>query len=140
VRGNDYHVDWIDSDGRRTMSPKLTYDWHRLTDAEKTRLVDSVNAYYQAHANRSPTVSLAAESLPDYGPAFVPSSVVADADGDVWVELVPTRPTDDGKEYDVIDRAGKLVARVQLKVGFDVVGFGPASRTSRHARQPGASS
>jgi hypothetical protein len=41
VRGQDYHVDWIAPDGARTSSPKLPFDWRRLTDADKTALLDS---------------------------------------------------------------------------------------------------
>lgn len=50
VRGHDYHVDWIDVDGSRS-TPKLPFDWRRVTDDEKQakidsarRIVDSVTA------------------------------------------------------------------------------------------------
>jgi hypothetical protein len=43
VRGLDYHVDWIDPDGRRHATPKIAHDWHRLTDSEKTAAIDSVH-------------------------------------------------------------------------------------------------
>jgi hypothetical protein len=41
VRGHDYHVDWTHSDGTRTASPKLPYEWKQLTDGDKQRLIDS---------------------------------------------------------------------------------------------------
>jgi len=41
VRGFDYHIDWIDSDGTRRSSAKLPYDWRRLTDADKQVKIDS---------------------------------------------------------------------------------------------------
>lgn len=41
VRGHDYHVDWIKPDGRRFSSPKLPFDWKRLTDEDKQALIDS---------------------------------------------------------------------------------------------------
>jgi hypothetical protein len=41
VRGHDYHVDWISPDGAKTSSPKMPYDWRRLTDDDKQRMIDS---------------------------------------------------------------------------------------------------
>jgi len=41
VRGQDYHIDWIRSDGGRVSTPKMPFDWKRLTDADKQRLIDS---------------------------------------------------------------------------------------------------
>ncbi len=41
VRGHDYHVDFIRPDGSKVSSPKLPFDWKRLTDDDKQKLVDS---------------------------------------------------------------------------------------------------
>ena len=41
VRGHDYHIDWIHPDGRKVSSAKLPFDWKRLTDEDKQKLVDS---------------------------------------------------------------------------------------------------
>ena len=41
VRGQDYHIDWIDPDGTKHSTTKLPYDWKRLTDEDKQRLIDS---------------------------------------------------------------------------------------------------
>jgi hypothetical protein len=41
VRVHDYHVDWIDADGTRRSTPKMAFDWRRLTDAEKQSKIDS---------------------------------------------------------------------------------------------------
>ncbi|HYW32234.1 MAG TPA: hypothetical protein VE869_12055 [Gemmatimonas sp.] len=41
VRGQDYHVDWIRPDGSRFSSPKMPFDWRRLTDDDKQKLIDS---------------------------------------------------------------------------------------------------
>ena len=43
VRGRDYHVEWIDVNGNRSSSAKLPFEWKRLTDQDKQRLVDSVH-------------------------------------------------------------------------------------------------
>ena len=41
VRGQDYHVDWVNADGTRSSTPKIAHDWHRLSDSEKTWIIDS---------------------------------------------------------------------------------------------------
>jgi hypothetical protein len=41
VRGHDYHVDWIMPDGSTKSAPKMPFDWKRLSDEEKQRLIDS---------------------------------------------------------------------------------------------------
>src|SRR5690349_22951223 len=40
----DYHVDYIDADGKKTSGPKIPFDWQRLTDSAKTAIADSVKA------------------------------------------------------------------------------------------------
>lgn len=44
VRGHDYHVDFMFPDGMRKSTGKLPFDWKRLTDADKQRLIDSTRA------------------------------------------------------------------------------------------------
>ncbi len=44
VRGADFHIDWIDMDGRVFSSPKIAHPWERLTDDGKEQLLDSLNA------------------------------------------------------------------------------------------------
>lgn len=44
VRGHDFHVDWIAPDGKLTSSPKLPYEWQRLSDDDKQMVVDSARA------------------------------------------------------------------------------------------------
>lgn len=41
VRGHDYHVDFLRPDGKTTSTPKLPFDWRRLTDDDKQKLIDS---------------------------------------------------------------------------------------------------
>ncbi|MES2522371.1 MAG: hypothetical protein V4617_06725 [Gemmatimonadota bacterium] len=41
VRGHDYHIDWIRPDGKTVSSAKLPFDWKRLTDDDKLKLIDS---------------------------------------------------------------------------------------------------
>jgi hypothetical protein len=41
LRGRDYHIDWINADGSRVSSPKMPFDWKRLTDDDKVAFIDS---------------------------------------------------------------------------------------------------
>ncbi|HEU4988519.1 MAG TPA: hypothetical protein VFT41_01900 [Gemmatimonadaceae bacterium] len=41
VRGRDFHVDWYHPDGTHTSTPKIPFDWQRLTDDQKAAVIDS---------------------------------------------------------------------------------------------------
>ncbi|MEP6989919.1 MAG: hypothetical protein ABJA80_03240 [bacterium] len=188
VRGQDYHVDFIDASGARTAAEKIPYDWQRLTDDDKSRFLDSAKVAIEkqraaAAASGDPAAAMragaeallgggggtpimmtmtrdapqrgappgggaqgtarveiggggggmqippvnmvAASELPDYKPVFGPGSIRADMDDRLWVRTIPTKPTPGGAIYDVIDRSGKLVDRVQVPAGTTIAGFGP---------------
>lgn len=42
LRGQDYHIDWFNADGTRVSSPKMPFDWKRISQEEKVAIVDSV--------------------------------------------------------------------------------------------------
>jgi hypothetical protein len=48
VRGRDYHVDWILQDGSKSSTPKLPFDWKRLTDEDKQKLADSAKVVWDS--------------------------------------------------------------------------------------------
>jgi hypothetical protein len=48
VRGRDYHVDWILPDGTKSSTEKLPFDWKRLTDTDKQKLIDSARVVYDS--------------------------------------------------------------------------------------------
>ncbi len=62
--------------------------------------------------------------LPDYKPVFSTGSVRADMDDRIWVRTIPTKASTAGAIYDVIDRSGKLVDRVQVPANATIAGFG----------------
>ena len=72
-----------------------------------------------------PTVA----DLPDYTPPVAQSSLLADADDNLWIRQGGlTRPlsgTLPPAIYDIVSRQGKLVDRVQLPPQMTVAGFGP---------------
>lgn len=44
IRGRDYHIDWVNADGTRSSSPKIPFEWQRLSDEDKVAFIDSVKA------------------------------------------------------------------------------------------------
>jgi hypothetical protein len=42
VRGENYRVDFIKSDGNKAKSDKISFDWKRLSDDDKLAIVDSI--------------------------------------------------------------------------------------------------
>ena len=184
VRTKDFHVDWLNPDGTTTASPKIPFQWERLTDEAKVAFVDSAKIAIEkqrasgqfgrdvggpqlltrtvdaaagpprrdgaggsdaprtgsapggnttvtttagpgggAFGGQLPPLTMVAPSeLPDYKPAFTPGSTRADTDGNLWIRTsqnVDARPV-----YDIINRKGELVDRVQLPANRVLAGFG----------------
>ena len=69
-----------------------------------------------------PLTMISPSELPDYKPAFAPGSTRADAEGNLWIRTsqnVDARPV-----YNVINRKGELIDRVQLPANRILAGFG----------------
>jgi hypothetical protein len=62
--------------------------------------------------------------LPDYKPAFFAGSTKADTEGNLWIRTIPTKKIDGGPVYDVVNRKGELVDRVQVPLNSTIAGFG----------------
>ena len=63
VRGHDYRVDWLRSNGTKESSPKLPFDWKQMTDADKVSLIDSVQAQW-VNAARANSLLIGLEHSP----------------------------------------------------------------------------
>ncbi len=48
VRGHDYHIDWIRSGAQLQSTPRMPFEWKRMTDADKQQLVDSLRARFDS--------------------------------------------------------------------------------------------
>ena len=196
VRTKDYHVDWLGADGTMTPSPKIPFQWERLTDEGKVAFIDSAKVAIEkarargrfageggpqimmrpavegavagaqraasgAEAPRAnappaaapnaqpgtmtvtsggntsvtavgpggaggqlpPLVMVLPSELPDYKPAFSPGSTRADADGNLWIRT--SQNVNAIPVYNVVNRKGELIDRVQLPQNRVLVGFGP---------------
>ena len=62
--------------------------------------------------------------LPDYKPAFFAGSTKADNEGNLWIRTIPTKKVEGGPVYDVINKDGVLVDRVQVPANTTIAGFG----------------
>jgi hypothetical protein len=183
VRAKDFHVDWLSADGKLVSTPKIPFNWERLTDEGKVAFIDSAKvAIEKARASGQlggfggagqfvfrgdagggggggrrdgggaagagagaggpggnvvtttvgaggpggplpPLNMIAASDLPDYKPAFSPGATRADTDGNLWIR---TSQNVDGRPvYDVVNRKGDLIDRVQLPANRTLAGFGP---------------
>lgn len=47
VRGREYRIEYLHPDGSKTSSARIPFDWQRLTDEDKQRLVDSTRTAQQ---------------------------------------------------------------------------------------------
>jgi hypothetical protein len=186
VRNRDFHIDWLDSDGKMTSTAKIPFDWQRLSDEQKVAFVDSAKTAIEklrasgqfgfggnqvvrtvdgpppggapapatsgatrapgatgsatggapnvtttvtavgpggaANIQLAPINMVAPSELPDYRPAFTPGSTRADAEGNLWIR---TSQSVDGRPvYDVVNRKGELVDRVQIPANRAIIGFG----------------
>jgi hypothetical protein len=141
VRGQDYHIDWLSPDGKLTSSPKMPFDWKRITLEDKQQIIDSVkklNAEREAKAPppppptpgqpafpRMPFVTIEPSDLPDYYPPVRSGQVFADRDGNVWILPSTSSAAKGGLLYDVVNRNGEIFERVQLPKSRNLAGFGP---------------
>ncbi|MFI5229221.1 MAG: hypothetical protein ACHQWU_09145, partial [Gemmatimonadales bacterium] len=171
VRGQDFHIDWVNADGSMTASAKVPFEWQRLSDDDKVAVIDSArNEMEKARASAAANPQAAGASgrgaspgdgaaqrvmvfmsgveatakggaspgasapaltfvsvneLPDYRPAFSNNATRSDLDDNLWIRTTATRPgAIAGPIYDVINRKGELVDRVQIPAGRLIIGFG----------------
>ncbi|MFO0074413.1 MAG: hypothetical protein ACK55A_20335, partial [Gemmatimonas sp.] len=95
MRVLDYHVDYYRPDGTHVASDKLPFDWKRISDEEKTKLVDSLATMAKAASERAGQGGgggfrmsfepIGADKLPDYYPPVRQGSSIADRNGNLWV-------------------------------------------------------
>ncbi|MGV3707336.1 MAG: hypothetical protein ACO1Q7_00735 [Gemmatimonas sp.] len=223
VRGRDYRIDYLQSDGTESSSDKLVFPWVRMDDEQKQRFIDSVrtirtresqqnflmemiawsnllNKPYPASFKPEPGIEpfpgipqdwilptgmkfpanyiygcpptapgitpppgapsptpapgqprcspnnysgyfgsgytppaptyrkpllIPVSEMPDYKPPIAQGSVRADADGNLWIRPQTMKPTPGGMIYDIVNRKGEMIDRIQLPAGYQLVSFGP---------------
>lgn len=146
VRAADYHVDWIEPDGRMVSGPPMRYQPIRITEAEKKAHMESMIVPGQIFVRGAPGGQAramprsvggssgsgrplppgfdeASMQWPANKPPFLGGAALIDASGRAWV--LRTRAHNDSiPAYDVFDVQGRLSSRVILPKRTRVAGFG----------------
>jgi len=68
-------------------------------------------------------IPLPLDEIADYVPPFAEGAVRADAEGNVWIRTSTMKG--DRPVYDVANRKGEIIDRVQLPAFRTIAGFGP---------------
>jgi hypothetical protein len=143
VRGQDYRVDLLGLNGKMTTGAKLPFEWQRLSDEDKSRIIDSARTVEEKRPQgdaggfkiipgrgpRAPKLTMAPlgfvsiDQMPDYRPAFRQGAARGDADGNLWVRT--SQMVNGGTVYDVISNKGELKDRILIPPGRVIAGFGP---------------
>ncbi len=141
VRGRDFHIDWIDQNGKRSSGGRIPFPWRNLTESAKSAFMDSVRfatdtaiaaqeirlaERVKGTDNEAPSPMepdfLSASELPDKVPAFEPNSTRVDPEGILWIRT--TQRLQGRPVYYLVNRNGTVVDRVQAPSGGAIVGFG----------------
>ena len=136
---HDYHIEWTDPDGTHRSTGKMPFDWRRLTDVDKQRMMDSIRPMLDERNGITPrtmqtpmgprTARQQFEFLPperfgDYEQPVQTGAVKADLDAHLWILPRTSLGAKNGLLYDVINRKGEIEYRVQFPSGYALAGFG----------------
>lgn len=136
---HDYHIEWTDPDGTHRSSPKMPFDWKALSDADKQHMRDSLAPMLEQRNSVQPRIMntpsgprtarqqfefLPPEKFGDYEQPVQTGAVKADLDARLWILPRTSLSAKDGLLYDVINRKGEIVERVQFPKGYALAGFG----------------
>jgi hypothetical protein len=141
IRWRDYHVDWVTPDGKKQSSPRTAWNWTRMSDDDKANFIDTLKVVFQKNDSISQgqmmmfgspaqmpifeRLTVAPSEVPDYPPPFVPRATRVDLDDRIWLLERANIGSKAPLVYDVIDRTGQIVDRVQMPPDAAVIGFGP---------------
>lgn len=133
VHGATYSVEFIGADGKRVMSKPIAFEKVSVTKADqeaemteaKRQLAEQMKAVQRSmpagvklEINMTPP-----ETWPTQYPAITPMAIHAGPDGMLWVRRA-TPAKLDREQWDVIDRAGAVVARWRVPARTRLVGVG----------------
>jgi hypothetical protein len=138
VRANPYRVDWVLTDGSVVSGPTNEYEPVKVGNGEKEAYLDNVqrnglqvmvsvengrrSMNFSRGGGRSGERDLNAYEWPEVMPVINPSGVEVSGTGELWVRRYGR--ADAAPAFDVFDGDGKLVKRILLPEGREVVGFG----------------
>lgn len=139
VSVQDYHVEFLDADGQRRSGPKMPFDWKRIDETRKQFLIDSlrpqldsinslpgrsINTPDGARQLRSRYAFKSIDKMADYEQPITTGAVKTDLQARLWIVPHTSASAAGGVLYDVVNREGQLVERVQFPKNHALVGFG----------------
>lgn len=146
VRGSPYRVDWYSPTGKLTSGPVIPFEPIPYT-AEEKAAITSADAKSAASVGMAGPLGEEKKTLTStddelFAPtkmAFDPTNIIVSSDGRVWV---PRNQRFGTKTvvYDVFDRQGERVDRVELPARNRVIGFGPSAVYAVERDDKGAAS
>lgn len=133
VRGAGYTIEFIGADGRKSAPVRIAYEPIKVTAADQKAELDEAQkqmkeqgkmAQKMLPANMTMEFELQPPaSWPANYPAVSPLGVLPSPDGRLWVKrAIPFRAGHE--QWEVIDQAGKLVARWKLPAKTTIVAIG----------------
>ena len=133
VRGANYTVEFIGADGKKSAPIKIAYDPIKVTEADQKAEMDEARKQMKDQAKTVQKMMPAGITMdfelltpatwPANYPAVSPLGALAAPDGRLWVKrAIPFRAGHE--EWNVIDQAGKLVARWKLPAKTTIVAVG----------------
>jgi hypothetical protein len=137
ARALDYRVEWLPNGGVVTRGPRIAWERVALTEADKSAWREAMSAdgpRIGVSQGTAPGRMSAPQLLsvpepatwPRFKPPFDAGSARVAPDGRLWLRR--HRPASEARLlYDVFDRRGQRVDRVELPTGTRLVGFGATS-------------
>jgi hypothetical protein len=117
----------------------MPFDWKKLTEADKLRMIDSLRPELERRNSVAPRTMntpsgprtarqqfefLPPEKFGDFEQPVQTGAVKSDLDARLWTLPKTSLGAKDGLLYDVINRKGEIVERVQFPAGYVLGGFG----------------
>ena len=136
ARSGDYHVEWVQPDGRVVRGAPVPYEPVKVRRADKEEWVESLangirigisiengdRRMSMGRGGGADGPDIDGFDWPDTKPPFASNGVLVTPEGDTWVERHV--PAGEEKLYDVFGADASLKGQVRLPAGRDVVGFG----------------
>jgi hypothetical protein len=128
-----YQIVWYPAGGKPVVGPTVPYTPIQVTSADKTEVIEQQKRIRPVmiavgpggrQAAPPPNIQAPQPEFEDTKPPFTgPESVLVTPEGEAWI--LRTRPSSDKvPHYDVFDRTGKIVRKVNLNPKSRVIGFG----------------
>ena len=128
ARLDPYRVDWRSPDGKFSLGSALPVAVVVMDERERAGYLERAEKQFADPEGHMPpkmreAIQRRFTDLPPTVPPFGPFSLLAGADGNLYIRRTPTADSPEPR-YDVIDRTGNLVQRLQLAIGERIAAIG----------------